>query len=65
MDRILIKNGRVIDPLSGIDETLDVLIADGRIAEVGVHATLMANDGPYAAFWRARTEAAGWSLATS
>lgn len=36
MDRILIKNGRVIDPLSGIDETLDVLIADGRIAEVKV-----------------------------
>lgn len=36
MDRILIKNGRVIDPLAGVDETLDVLIADGRIAEIKV-----------------------------
>jgi dihydroorotase len=32
---LLIKNGRVIDPANGIDKKCDVLIADGRIAEVG------------------------------
>jgi dihydroorotase len=33
---LLIKNGRVIDPAGGIDKKCDVLIADGKIAEVGV-----------------------------
>jgi dihydroorotase len=32
--RLLIKNGRVIDPASGTDETLDILIADGKIVSV-------------------------------
>lgn len=32
--RLLIKNGRVIDPSSGTDETLDVLLADGKIVLV-------------------------------
>lgn len=32
---LLIKGGRVIDPAQGIDGTLDVLVADGRIKEVG------------------------------
>lgn len=32
--KLLIKNGRVIDPQSKIDRILDVLIADGKIAEV-------------------------------
>ncbi len=32
---LLIKNGRVIDPANGIDKKCDVLIADGKIAEVG------------------------------
>lgn len=32
---ILIKNGRVIDPANGIDKKCDVLIIDGKIAEVG------------------------------
>ena len=31
----MIKNGRVIDPANGIDKKCDVLIVDGRIAEVG------------------------------
>jgi len=31
----LIKNGWVIDPANGIDKECDVLIADGKIAEVG------------------------------
>ena len=32
---LLIKNGRVIDPASGLDGVQDVLVADGRIAKVG------------------------------
>jgi dihydroorotase len=34
-NELLIKNGRVIDPANGIDKECDVLIVDGRIAEVG------------------------------
>jgi dihydroorotase len=32
---LLIRNGRVIDPANQVDETCDVLIADGKVAEVG------------------------------
>ncbi len=32
---LLIKNGRIIDPANGIDKKCDVLIAEGKIAEVG------------------------------
>ncbi len=32
--RLLIKNGRVIDPASSIDETLDILIDRGKIEEI-------------------------------
>jgi dihydroorotase len=32
---LLIKNGRVIDPANGVDKKCDVLIVDGKIAEVG------------------------------
>ena len=32
--KLLIKNGRVLDPSSGTDETLDVLISDGKIISV-------------------------------
>ena len=35
MTDTLIQNGRIIDPASGRDEIGDVLIKDGRIAEVG------------------------------
>jgi dihydroorotase len=33
--RILIEGGRVIDPANNVDDVLDVLIEDGRIAGVG------------------------------
>lgn len=33
--KYLIKNGRVIDPVNLIDDSLDILIADGIIAEIG------------------------------
>ena len=32
---LLIKGGRVIDPSQNIDETTDILVADGRIKELG------------------------------
>ncbi|MCP2520582.1 dihydroorotase [Candidatus Aminicenantes bacterium AC-335-B20] len=32
--KILIKNGRVIDPSSGIDDTLDILIEKGKIVDI-------------------------------
>ena len=35
MSRLLIRNGRVLDPGRGVDLVGDVLIADGRIAGVG------------------------------
>ena len=35
MSRLLIRGGRVIDPSQGIDATLDLLISEDTIAEVG------------------------------
>ena len=32
---ILIKNGRLIDPLSKRDEVVDIAIEDGKIKETG------------------------------
>jgi dihydroorotase len=37
MASLLIKNGRVIDPASKRDEVCDLLILDGKIAEVGAN----------------------------
>lgn len=34
MSRLLVRNGRVIDPVQGIDELMDILIEDGRIAKL-------------------------------
>jgi dihydroorotase len=36
MARLLIKNGRVIDPASGFDKTADVLLEDGLVSGIGV-----------------------------
>ncbi len=43
MTTILVHGGRMIDPASGLDEMLDLLIVDGRIAAVG--ASLDAPEG--------------------
>ena len=37
MAKLLIKNGRVIDPATGLDEVSDVLVEDGSIAAIEVH----------------------------
>jgi dihydroorotase len=38
MTTLLLKNGRVIDPVRKFDAIADVLIRDGRIAEIGAIA---------------------------
>ncbi|MFH0820249.1 MAG: dihydroorotase [Candidatus Peregrinibacteria bacterium] len=35
MPKLLIKNGRVMDPASGLDEVADVFVNDGKIVEIG------------------------------
>ena len=35
MNRLLVRNGRVIDPGQGLDQVLDVLIEDGRVTKLG------------------------------
>jgi dihydroorotase len=36
---ILIKGGRIIDPSQGLDDKLDILVADGKIAQIGKKLT--------------------------
>ena len=42
--KLLIKSGRVIDPLNEIDDQLDILINNGRITEVGKDLAAGKND---------------------
>ena len=35
MSRLLIRNGRVVDPSQGLDQGMDVLLEDGCVAAVG------------------------------
>jgi dihydroorotase len=42
---ILIKNGHVIDPANKVDEQLDILVSDGKIAKLGKPGSL-STDGP-------------------
>lgn len=41
---MLIQNGRVIDPANNIDDTLDILIKDGLIAEIGKNLKAKADE---------------------
>jgi len=42
---ILLKNGRVIDPANGIDQPLDVLIAEGRISAMAKPGAILPPPG--------------------
>ena len=35
MQRLLIRNGRVVDPSQGLDQGMDLLLQDGRVARIG------------------------------
>ena len=39
MKRLLLKGGRVIDPIQGIDDIMDILIEDGLIRKIGKNLT--------------------------
>ena len=43
--RLLVRNGRVIDPVSDVDAVADILIEDGRISAVGAVGTQLAASG--------------------
>jgi len=43
MKKILIKNGRLVDPANNLDKIDDVLIEDGKIAKIG--SSLSISDG--------------------
>ncbi len=40
MSELLITQGRVLDPASGVDRQMDILLRDGRVAEVAEHGKL-------------------------
>ncbi len=40
---ILIKNGHIIDPANKVDEKLDILVSDGKIAKLGKPGSLAEN----------------------
>ena len=40
MDSLLIVRGRVVDPASGVDQEMDVLLREGRVAAVAAPGTL-------------------------
>ncbi len=45
MSSLLLKGGRLIDPANSLDETADLLIADGKVVAVGADALGQAPDG--------------------
>ena len=44
MKRLVIKNGRVVDPASGLDQICDVGIEDGIIREIGTNIPVTGSD---------------------
>jgi dihydroorotase len=44
MSELLIRNGHVLDPAQGLDAARDVLLRDGRVAEVAAPGSLTADD---------------------
>lgn len=45
--RLLIRGGRVVDPEQGLDGNLDVLVVEGRVAEIGRELPLPEGDAPH------------------
>ena len=60
-DRTLLVIAHRLQTVQAADQIL--VLDQGRIAERGTHAALLAEGGRYAAFWAERSRAAGWRLA--
>ena len=45
MTPLAILNGRLVDPAAGIDELKDVLLIDGRVAEIAATGKLKGKNG--------------------
>jgi ATP-binding cassette, subfamily B, bacterial IrtB/YbtQ len=60
--RTLLVIAHRLETIVGADRI--VVFDGGRVAECGTHRELLAEDGRYAAFWRERTRARGWRLAS-
>jgi len=58
--RTLLVITHQLDAIRNADQI--VVLDNHRIVEQGTHAELLAADGRYAAFWRARSASAGWRL---
>ena len=63
-DATLIVVAHKLETIVAADQIV-ALDDDGRVAQVGTHAELVAQDGPYKRFWTRRQEAAGWALVSS
>ncbi|MDR0592364.1 MAG: ABC transporter ATP-binding protein/permease [Bifidobacteriaceae bacterium] len=60
-DRTVIVVAHRLSTIAAADQIL-MLDRSGTITERGAHQQLLAAGGPYARYWRERTEAAGWRL---
>ena len=43
--QLLVTNGRVIDPANNLDKKADILVTDGKIAEIGNLAAQLSDKG--------------------
>lgn len=56
---LLIKNGRVMDPKSGLDQVCDVLVQDGKIIKIAPEIT---EEGSETIDATGHVVAPGWSI---
>ncbi|MDD7380033.1 MAG: dihydroorotase [Succiniclasticum sp.] len=42
--KLLIKNGRIVDPSQNLDKVMDLLLADGKVAKLAEHITDVADE---------------------